>query len=229
VVGERVVGLRLMPGIVTCDTESDKEVCGRTVVIATGAQKRRLGIPAEHELTGRGVVYCSTCDGPLFRRLSIAIVGGGNSGLEAALEMEGIADNVHLVSRSGLSGDQVLQDKVAASPTIVLEGYEPVKILGNDSVTGLVLREQATGAETTLDVEGVFVEIGLRAHSDFVLDLVETNERGEIVVDGHGRTGIPGLFAAGDVIDMHDKQVIMAAPQGARAALACFEYIIQRT
>jgi len=227
VVGERVVGLRLMPGIVTCDTESGKEMCGRTVVIASGAQKRRLGIPGE--LTGRGVVYCSTCDGPLFRRLSIAIVGGGNSGLEAALEMEGIADNVHVVSRSGLSGDQVLQDKVAASPTIVLEGHEPVKILGNDSVTGLVVRERATGAETTLDVEGVFVEIGLRAHSDFVLDLVETNERGEIVVDGHGRTGIPGLFAAGDVIDMHDKQVIMAAGQGARAALACFEYIIQRT
>lgn len=226
--GERVTGIRPMPGIVICDTESGKEVCGKAVILATGAQKRFLGVPGEKKLSGRGVVYCSTCDGPLFRNLAIAIVGGGNSGLEAALEMDGVAREVYLVSRGPLLGDQVLQDKVAVSQATVLTGYEPTEIHGEIQVTGLTVRQLLTGAERRLAVDGVFVEIGLRAHSGFVLDLLETNESGEIVVDAHGRTGVPGIFAAGDAIDIHDKQIVMAAGQGARAALAAFEYLAKR-
>lgn len=228
-IGERVTGIRPMPGIVIADTQSGKEVCAKALIIATGAQKRQLGIPGEKDLMGRGVVYCSTCDGPLFRNLTIAIVGGGNSGLEAALEMEGAAKAIYLISRGPLSGDQVLQDKLAASRAIVLANHEPVEIHGDGQVEGLTVRERASGAEKRLEVDGVFVEIGLRPHSDFILDLLETNEAGEVVVDAHGGTGVPGVFAAGDVIDIHDKQIVMAAGQGARAALAAFEYLVKRT
>lgn len=228
-IGEQVTGIRVMPGIVLLDTASAKEICAKCVIVASGARKRHLGIPGEKELTGRGVVYCSTCDGPLFRGLVIAIVGGGNSGLEAALEMGGVASQVHLVSRRELSGDQVLQDKLAGSTVTVWMGYEPVEILGTAQVEGLTIRSLETGGLRTLAVDGVFVEVGLDPQTDFVLDLVETNRIGEIVVDAHGRTGVPGIFAAGDAIDIHDKQIVMAAGQGARAALAAFEYLINRT
>jgi len=228
-IGEQVTGIRVMPGIVLLDTASAREICAKCVIVATGARKRHLGIPGEKQLTGRGVVYCSTCDGPLFRGLSVAIIGGGNSGLEAALEMNGVASEVHLVARRELSGDQVLQDKAAGSPVTVWTGYEPVEILGTTQVEGLTIRNLETGESRTLAVDGVFVEVGLDPQTDFVLDLVETNRVGEIVVDAHGRTGVPGIFAAGDAIDIHDKQIIMAAGQGARAALAAFEYLINRT
>jgi NADH-dependent peroxiredoxin subunit F len=228
-IGERVVGIRLMPGIVIADTLSGKEVCARALIIASGAQKRHLGIPGEKEFAGRGVVYCSTCDGPLFRDLAIAIVGGGNSGLEAALEMEGTAKTVYLISRGPLSGDQVLQDKLVASQVMVLADHEPVEIYGEEQVAGLTVRDRLSRTEKRLEVDGVFVEIGLRPHTEFILDLLETNDAGEIVVDAHGRTGVPGIFAAGDAIDIHDKQIVMAAGQGARAALAAFEYLVKRT
>lgn len=228
-IGEKVTGIRVMPGILLLDTASAKEVCAKCVIIASGARKRHLDIPGEKELAGRGVVYCSTCDGPLFRGRAIAVVGGGNSGLEAALEMDGVASAVYLVSRGHLTGDQVLQDKLAASAALVLTHYEPVEIHGDRQVIGLTVRNLQTGELRRLDVEGVFVEVGFQPQTDFVLDLVETNEIGEIKVDGHGRTGVPGIFAAGDAIDMHDKQIVMATGQGARAALAAFEYLVKRT
>jgi len=228
-IGEKVTGIRVMPGIFLLDTASAKEVCAKCVIIASGAQKRHLGIPGEKELAGRGVVYCSTCDGPLFRGLGIAVVGGGNSGLQAALEMQGVASSVCVIIRGEPTGDQVLQDKLAGSSALVLAHHEPVEIHGEQSVTGLTVRNSRTGELRRLDIEGVFVEIGLQPHTDFALDLLETNEIGEIKVDGHGRTGVPGVFAAGDAIDMHDKQIVMAAGQGARAALAAFEYLVKRT
>jgi len=228
-IGEKVTGIRVLPGIFLLDTASAKEVCAKCVIIASGAQKRHLGIPGEKELAGRGVVYCSTCDGPLFRGLRIAVVGGGNSGLEAALEMQGVASSVCVIIRGEPSGDQVLQDKLAGSSVLVLAHHEPVEIHGEQSVTGLTVRNSRTGELRRFDIEGVFVEIGLQPHTDFALDLLETNEIGEIKVDGHGRTGVPGVFAAGDAIDMHDKQIVMAAGQGARAALAAFEYLVKRT
>lgn len=228
-IGERVTGVRIMPGILLLDTASAKEVCAKCVVVASGAEKRHLGIPGEKQLTGRGVVYCSTCDGPLFRGRTIAIVGGGNSGLEAAIEMDGVASKVYLLSRTGLTGDQVLQDKVAGSAAIVLSNHEPIEIDGNEQVEGLTVRDITTGELRRLDVDGVFVEVGFRPHTDFALGVLEMNAVGEIMVDAHGGTNVPGIFAAGDAIEMHDKQIVMAAGQGARAALAAFEYLIKRT
>lgn len=228
-IGEQVTGMRIMPGILLLDTASAKEVCAKCVVVASGAEKRHLGIPGEKRLAGRGVVYCSTCDGPLFRGRTIAIVGGGNSGLEAAIEMDGVADKIYLLARTDLTGDQVLQDKVTGSAAIVLREHEPVEIDGKEQVEGLTVRDITTGELRRLEVDGVFVEVGFRPHTDFALGVLEMNAVGEIMVDAHGRTNVPGVFAAGDAIEMHDKQIVMAAGQGARAALAAFEYLIKRT
>ena len=226
-IGEQVVGVRVDGRSKVLELESLREVEARTLVIASGVQKRQLRIPGEKELAGHGVVYCSTCDGPLFKGLDIAVVGGGNSALEAALEMDGIARRVYLVARSGLAGDQVLEDKIAtASGVEVLAHHEPVEIHGADAVEGLTVLDRETGATAKLAVQGVFVDIGLFPNTGFALDLVDTNERGEIVVDSHCRTGVRGVFAAGDCTDTHDKQIVISVGEGAKAALAAFEYLI---
>lgn len=225
--GEKVTGLRFEDRCKILQTASGREVHARSVIIATGAFKRKLNIPGEKELSGKGVVYCSTCDGPLFRDMDIAIVGGGNSGLEAAIEMNGLARKVYLVSRADWNGDLILQDKVRAAERVeVLTYHDPVEIRGADSVEGLTVADLKTGVSHTLDVQGVFIEIGLYPNTDFILDLLDTNERGEIRVDSRGQTGINGVFAAGDVTDSHDKQIVIAAGAGANAALGAFEYLV---
>jgi alkyl hydroperoxide reductase subunit F len=226
-IGEQVVGVRIEGRSKVLELESLREVAARTVVIASGVQKRHLRIPGEKELGGRGVVYCSTCDGPLFKGLDIAVVGGGNSALEAALEMDGIARKVQLVARSGLAGDQVLEAKVATAPSVeVLGHHEPVEIHGAGAVEALTVLDREAGTTVKLAVQGVFVEIGLFPNTGFALDLVDTNEHGEIVVDSHCRTGVRGVFAAGDCTDTHDKQIVISVGEGAKAALAAFEYLL---
>ena len=224
-VGENVARIDFNGRCKLLFTGSGRRIIARTVIIATGAQKRKLGIPGESKLAGKGVVYCSTCDGPLFKGMRIAIVGGGNSGLEAAIEMNGVASEVHLVARGGLTGDKILQDKVTASDVKIWSHYNPLAIHGEDVVEGLTLADRRDNTEVTLSVDGVFIEIGLYPNSTFAVDLVETNEIGEIIVDRRGRTGARGVFAAGDVTDIHDKQIVIAAGAGATAALSAFEYI----
>lgn len=226
-IGEKVTGLQVKERVRIVKTASGRSISAKTVIITTGAQKRKLNIPGEKELAGKGVVYCSTCDGPLFKDLTIAIIGSGNSGLEAAIEMDGVAKKVHLISRGEWTGDDILQDKVSAAPRVeALRRYQPVEIHGADRVEGLTIKNMQTGELRRLEVQGVFIEIGLFPQTDFVLDLVETNERGEIKVDRHGQTGVRGVFAAGDATDSHDKQIVIAAGEGAKAALAAFEYLI---
>ena len=226
-IGEQVVNLRVDDRTKVLALESLREVRARTLIIASGVQKRHLQIPGENELAGRGVVYCSTCDGPLFKGLDVAVVGGGNSALEAALEMDGVARSVRLIARSGLSGDEVLEGKVRSSTGIeLLPRHEPVEIHGAEQVDGLTVLDRETGATQRLPVDGVFVEIGLFPNTGFALDLVDTNERGEIIVDSHCRTGVRGVFAAGDCTDVHDKQIVISVGEGAKAALGAFEYLI---
>jgi alkyl hydroperoxide reductase subunit F len=226
-VGEQVVDIRMMGRCKVLVLESRREICADAVIIASGVQKRHLQIPGEKELAGRGVVYCSTCDGPLFEGMDIAVIGGGNSALEAALEMESIASKVSLVARAGLTGDQILQDKVASATRLeVLPNHESVEIHGAEAVDGLTVRDRQSGETSRLDVSGVFVEIGLSPNTDFALDLLDTNDIGEIVVDSHCRTGVRGVFAAGDCTDIHDKQIVISAGEGAKAALAAFEYLV---
>jgi NADH-dependent peroxiredoxin subunit F len=228
-IGEKVTGMQVEGRVKVLQTASGREIRARTVIITTGAQKRKLNIPGEKQLAGKGVVYCSTCDGPLFKDLTIAIIGGGNSGLEAAIEMDGVAKKVYHVSRGEWTGDEILQDKVAAAKRVeVLKHHQPVEIHGQERVEGLTVKDLQTGATRRLEVQGVFIEIGLFPQTDFLLDLLETNARGEIKVDRHGQTGVRGIFAAGDATDSHDKQIVIAAGEGASAALAAFEYLVKQ-
>lgn len=228
-IGERVASIRLDGRCKVIQTESHREIRATTVIVASGAFKRKLNIPGEKELQGKGVVYCSTCDGPLFKDLKIAVVGGGNSGLEAAIEMNGLAEKVYLVSIVDWNGDQILQDKAASAERVeVLKFHEPTEIHGTDKVEGLTVKDVQTGETRRLEVDGVFIEIGLFPNTDFVIDLLDTNERGEIRVDRHGETGVRGVFAAGDVTDNRDKQIVVSAGEGARAALAAFDYLVKQ-
>ncbi|MEW8230793.1 MAG: glutaredoxin 3 [Candidatus Thiodiazotropha endolucinida] len=227
-IGERVTGLSVKDRCRIVSTASGKEIHGRTAILASGADKRKLDIPGEKALAGKGVVYCATCDGPLFKGKRVAIVGGGNSALEAAIEMTGMASQVTLVSRGDWSGDDILQDKVNASTVKVLKGFDPSEIHGKERVTGLTLVNRADGSDRHLDLDGVFIEIGLAASSDYALDLLEANQRGEIHVDRDLETGLRGVFAAGDVNDGRDKQVVIAAADGAKAALAAFNYLVHQ-
>jgi alkyl hydroperoxide reductase subunit F len=228
-IGERVTGIDVDGRAKVLTLASGKQIKARTVIVATGANKRRLDIPGESEYMGRGVVYCSTCDGPFYRNATIAIVGGGNSALEAAVEMSGIARKAYVVSRGEWTADSYLVDKARGSQTLQpVRGFEPVEIKGDEVVRELVLRNIKSGKQRVLKVDGVFIEVGLFPNSDFVLDLVDTNRRGEIMVDDGGSTGVRGVFAAGDVTDNHDKQVVVAAGEGAKAALAAFDYLIRQ-
>src|SRR5215475_12879692 len=228
-IGEKVTALTVDGRAKVLKTASGREIRAKTVIITTGAQKRKLNIPGEKELAGKGVVYCSTCDGPLFKGLTIAIIGAGNSGLEAAIEMDGVAKKIYLVSRGEWTGDEILQDKVTAAQRVeVLKHHQPVEIHGKERVEGLTVKDLQTEATRRLEVQGVFIEIGLFPQTDFVLDLLETNTQGEILVDRHGQTGVRGIFAAGDATDSHDKQIIIAAGEGAKAALAAFEYLVKQ-
>jgi alkyl hydroperoxide reductase subunit F len=159
--------------------------------------------------------------------MDIAIIGGGNSGLEAAIEMNGLARKVYLLSRLEWNGDPILQDKVRSAERVEsLMFHDPVEIHGTEQVKGLTVNDLQTGEVRRIDVQGVFIEIGLYPNTDFVLDLLDTNEQGEIKIDCRGQTGVKGVFAAGDVTDSHDKQVVIAAGSGANAALGAFEYLV---
>jgi NADH-dependent peroxiredoxin subunit F len=227
--GERVDAIRVDGRAKVLELASGKEVKARSVILASGAEKRKLEIPGEDEFAGRGVVYCSTCDGPFYRDKKIAIVGGGSSALEAAVEMSGIAKKVHVVSRAPWSGEEWLRDKAGAAPGVrALTGYEPVEIRGGETVEQLVIRDVETRKLRTLVVDGVFIEVGYSPNSALVLDLARTNQRGEVVVDEWGDTGVRGVFAAGDVTANKQKQIVIAAGEGAKAALAAFDYLISQ-
>lgn len=206
--------------------EGGESYQARAVIVATGKRPRQLNVPGEERLKGRGVTYCAICDGPIFAGEKVAVIGGGNSALEAAYDMVKIGDHVYLVSTTPLTGDQVLIEKVkeASNLTTLLE-HEVLSIEGSNRVESLTVRDLKTGAEKKLEVGGVFVEIGLIPNSDIVRDIVKLNRLGEIEVSSACETGAPGLFAAGDVTNVPEKQIVVAAGEGAKAALAAHKYL----
>ena len=227
--GEYVVGLSLEGRCKVIELESDRKVHAESVIIASGVTKRRLEIPGEEELEGLGVVYCSTCDGPLYKDKTVAVVGAGNSAFEAALEMNGIAHRVRLVTRGEIGADRVLRDKVATAERVEhLQGQLAVEIHGGEKVEALTIADRRSGELRRLDVDAVFVEAGLLPNTSFALDIVGTNEAGEIIIDERGRTGVRGVFAAGDCTTVPDKQIVVAAGDGAKAALSAFEYLVSQ-
>jgi alkyl hydroperoxide reductase subunit F len=200
------------------------------VVVATGKRDRVLGVPGEKELAGRGVAYCATCDAPFFRGLKVAVAGGGNSGFTAALDLLKVAAEVTLINvAEGWQADAILQASARKHDHVrFLERHEITAIEGDQVVTGLRLRDRATGAEKRIDVDGVFVEIGLVPNSEPVRGLVELNAAGEIVIDCFCRTGVAGLFAAGDVTTIPQKQIIISAGEGAKASLMAYDYLTRK-
>ncbi len=198
----------------------------RTVILTPGKQPRTLGLPDEDRLMGRGVSVCSTCDGPLFRGRSVAVVGGGNAAVQTAIEMAKIASSVALIVRSTLKCDEIYIDRAKEMGVQILLHSEVLALHGDEVLTGITIRDRETGEETILDVEGLLLEIGLVPNTGFLNGLVALNEQGEIVIDENNLTSVPGVFAAGDATCIKGKQIIIAAGEGAKAALAAHEHLL---
>jgi len=210
-------------------TTGGRSISSRTVIIATGKRPRELGLPREKDLVGRGVSYCATCDAPFFKGKSVAVCGGGNSAVTAAIELNEIASKVYIVSRNPWRADGILIDKANALEKLEKRiGYDATEIVGDKTAQGLRIKDQKTGKEEMLDVQGIFVEIGLDPNTEFVKGLLKLNKYNEIVVDCMCRTEVPGLYAAGDVTEVHEKQIVVAAGEGAKAALSAYEYLLRK-
>ncbi|MGB5925993.1 MAG: FAD-dependent oxidoreductase [Dehalococcoidia bacterium] len=224
--GERVSTLSETTGGFEVKTDTGQIYQARAAIMATGKRPRQLNVPGEDKLKGRGVTYCAICDGPLFSGENVAVIGGGNSALEAAEDMVKIADHAYLVSLTPLTGDQILIDKVksANNLTMFLE-HEVLEVRGESRVEGIRMRDLKSKQERALKVSGVFIEIGLIPNSDPFKEIVRLNRLGEIEVNCANETSVPGLFAAGDVTNVPEKQIVVAAGEGAKAALKAHRYL----
>lgn len=218
-----------IPGGFGIETESGKSFETKTVVLATGSRRKRLGIPGEAKFEGKGVVFCSTCDAPLFPDKTVAVVGGGNAGLEAVVDLFPYAKKIYLIVRSGaLKGDQITQDEVKASPKVeILYNAQSEEVIGDDFVTGLKYKDTVSGESKMIDVDAVFVEIGAVPNSELVKDVVEINPAGEVLIDHKtGATSKAGIWAAGDVTDEIYKQNNISVGDAVKAALSAYNYLL---
>ena len=199
----------------------------KMVIIASGKRSRELGVTGEREFRNKGLTYCATCDGPLFAERDVAVIGGGNSALDAVLQLIKIANQIYVINiADNLTGDGIMREKIRADSKVSIFNNSRVKeILGDSFVQSVKI--EGNKEEKILDVQGIFVEIGLIPNSDFVSGL-EKNERKEIIVNQRNETNIPGIFAAGDVTNVPEKQIIVAAGEGAKAVLSAFRYLSTR-
>ena len=225
-IGEGGTAISKLNGGFEVRTDKGGVYQAKAVIIATGKRPRELNVPGEQRLRGRGVTYCAICDGPIFAGQRVAVIGGGNSALEATDDMIKIGEHVYLVSITPLTGDKILIDKLKDAPnlTMFLE-HEVVEIEGTNFVEGIRIRDLKAAEEKRLEVSGVFVEIGLVPNSGLVEGLVSLNRVGEIEINSYNETSIPGLFAAGDVTNVPEKQIVVAAGEGAKAALQAHRYL----
>ncbi len=207
--------------------ESGAEFRGRTVIVATGKRERLLNVPGEQELIGKGVAYCATCDAPFFKDKQVVVVGGGNSAFTAAVDLLKVAKQVTLINfASGWQADEILVH--AVKPHAGLLDHQAVtRIEGTERVTAVRIKDRESGGETIMPADGVFIEIGLIPNTEPVRNLAKLNEAGELIVDCHCRTSMPGLFGAGDVTTVPHKQIIISAGEGAKAALSAYDYLVR--
>ena len=221
----------LVPGdLIEVQLESGAALKARTVILSTGARWRNLGVPGEAEYKNKGVAYCPHCDGPLFKGKRTAVIGGGNSGIEAAIDLAGIVEHVTVIEfAEQLKADAVLVNKLNSLPNVTVHtNAQTTEITGDGSkVNGLRYKDRATGIEHTIALEGVFVQIGLVPNTEFLKGTVELSKFGEIVVDAKGHTNVPGVFAAGDCTTVPYKQIVIAAGEGSKAALSAFDHLIR--
>jgi alkyl hydroperoxide reductase subunit F len=221
----------LKPGadLIEIELESGASLKARSVVISTGARWRNINVPGEKEFKNKGVAYCPHCDGPLFKGKRVAVIGGGNSGVEAAIDLAGIVAHVTLIEfDTKLRADEVLQRKLRSLPNVtVIMNAQTTEITGDQKVNGLGYKDRASGEQKHVELEGVFVQIGLVPNTEWLKGTVELSKFGEIVVDAKGQTSVPGVFAAGDATTVPFKQIIIAAGDGAKAALGAFDHLIR--
>lgn len=207
-------------------TSTGDKLVAPAVIVATGASWRKLNVPGEAEYIGRGVAFCPHCDGPFYKGKHVAVVGAGNSGIEAAIDLAGICSKVTVLEfADSLKADQVLQDKLRSLSNVeVFISSQTMEVLGNgEKVTGIRVKDRLTDEVRVIELDGIFVQIGLAANSGAFRDVVDTNRPGEIVIDSHCRTSVPGIYAAGDVSTVPYKQIIISMGEGAKAALTAFE------
>ncbi|MCS7119643.1 MAG: FAD-dependent oxidoreductase [Nitrososphaerota archaeon] len=221
---EEVKSVKPLNGMFLVKTDRS-EYRSRTVIVATGRRPRELNVPGERELRNRGVTYCATCDAPLFENMDVAVVGGGNSGLEATLQLTRIASKIYLIEvMPQLKADPILVERALATGKVeVWLGTRVLEITGDRTVNGI--KVERGGVTSILPVQGVFIEIGSAPNSGMI-DFVEKNKWGEIIVNCACETSYPGLFAAGDVTSVPEKQIIIAAGEGCKAALSAYRYLI---
>lgn len=214
---------------VEVELENGAILKSKTVIVSTGARWRNLGVPGEAEFKNKGVAYCPHCDGPLFAGKHVAVVGGGNSGVEAAIDLAGVAGHVTVLEfMPELKADSVLQERLNSLPnTTVIKNAQVKEITGTNKVDGVTYIERESGEEKHIDLQGVFIQIGLVPNTDWLADTVERTRMGEIVVDNRGATTVPGVFAAGDCTNAPFKQIIISMGSGATAALGAFDYMIR--
>ncbi len=217
-------------GLIEVKLDNGASLKSRTVILSTGARWRQIGVPGEEEYRNRGVAYCPHCDGPLFKGKRTAVIGGGNSGVEAAIDLAGIVAHVTLIEfDQSLRADAVLQNKLRSLPNVtILTSAQTTEVLGDgEKVTGLAWKNRADGSLHSLELEGIFVQIGLVPNTEWLQGTVTLSKYGEVEVNARGETNIPGLFAAGDCTTVPYKQIVIAMGEGSKAALTAFDYMIR--
>jgi alkyl hydroperoxide reductase subunit F len=217
-------------GLLTVRLANGAELRSRSVILSTGARWREMNVPGEREYRGRGVAYCPHCDGPLFKGKRVAVIGGGNSGVEAAIDLAGVVAHVTLIEFDGkLRADEVLQRKLRSLPNVrVIVSAQTTEVHGaGGKVNGLSYRDRGTGETHRIELEGVFVQIGLLPNTEWLKGTIALSPRGEIEVDARGQTSLPGVFAAGDATTVPYKQIIIAMGEGSKAALGAFDHLIR--
>ncbi|MBN8458569.1 MAG: alkyl hydroperoxide reductase subunit F [Verrucomicrobia bacterium] len=229
---QRAVALKSADGMHRLELAGGATLKARSVILAPGARWREMGVPGEREYKAKGVCFCPHCDGPLFKGKRVAVIGGGNSGVEAAIDLAGIVEHVTLLEFDAhLRADSVLQTKLRSLPNVnVVLAAKTTEVTGADGkVNGLIYQDRSGGASHTLPLEGIFVQIGLLPNTDWLRGAVDLTPRGEIIVDARGETSVPGVFAAGDATTAPYKQIIIAMGDGAKASLSAFDHLIRHS
>ncbi|MGA2698730.1 MAG: FAD-dependent oxidoreductase [Methanoregula sp.] len=224
----RVSGIAPEDGLFTVKTASGVTMKAKSLILTQGKQPKKLGVSEEEKYLGRGLSICSTCDGPLYKGKKVAIVGGGNSAVQTAIEMSGIAASVSLIVRSTIKADPVYLKKLEGIKNITMHQHSQIVRLSGDKFLDQITIRTEGQPDQSIGVDGVFIEIGWTPNTEVLDGLVNLHDRGEIVVDVDGRTSRPGIFAAGDVTSVKSKQIIIAAGEGAKAALEAYEYVMQK-
>jgi alkyl hydroperoxide reductase subunit F len=228
---DKIVPATAVGGLIEVQMANGGVLKARSVILSTGARWRNVNVPGEAEYKNKGVAYCPHCDGPLFKGKRVAVIGGGNSGVEAAIDLAGIVEHVSLVEfADALKADAVLVNKLKSLPNVSIHvNAQTTEITGDgQKVNGLSYKDRATEAVHHIELAGVFVQIGLVPNTEFLKGTLELSKFGEIVVDAKCHTNLPGVFGAGDVTTVPYKQIVIAAGEGAKAALSAFDYLIRQ-